>query len=725
MNVHLFGAASSPGCANFGLKYIASENEGQFGTGAADFVRRNFYVDDGLTSVDAIPHAVELVKNAREMCSEGGLRLHKFASNKRELMESIPHSERAKDVENLDLTFEDLPVERALGIQWCIQSDEFNFRITLKDRPLTRRGVLSTVASLFDPLEFLAPFVLRGKQILQQACREGVDWDDPLSGELQQKWERWRQELPDLASIRLARCFKPEGFGKVQTQELHHFSDTSTTGYGQCSYLWLMDENGNVHCSLVMGKARVTPRQIFTIPRLELTAAVVSLRVSTMLWEELDVSEIQEFFWTDSKVVLGYINNDARRFHVFVANRVQQIHQVTKPEQWKHVKSEDNPADHASRGLSAADLMTSNWFPGPTFLWEKDILMSEKDEELLTNDPEAKAVEVHMAETTDKVSLLDLIDRFSDWSRATKAIAVELRAITRKRTNDKTPQESMTSPDERQKAQLVILQLLQRELFPREMELFNDSSLEAKKGVVESSRLRRLDPFIDEEGTLRVGGRLKYSSLLYGVKHPVILPRKSHVTTLIIKHFHEKVKHQGKGITMNEIRSSGFWFVGCSQVVSSHIFQCVTCRRLRSSTSEQKMADLPEDRTDPPPPPPPFTYCGVDCFGPFYNREGRKEHKRYGLLFTCMASRAVHIEILEDMTTDAFIKALRCFIALRGAVKQVRSDQGSNFIGAQHELKNALNEVKNARIKAYLAEQGCDFLMNVPHASHMGGVWER
>ena len=253
------------------------------------------------------------------------------------------------------------------------------------------------------------------------------------------------------------------------------------------------------------------------------------------------------------------------------------------------------------------------------------------------------------------------------------------------------------------------------------MELHKDSSPEAKKSVVESSRLRRLDPFIDEEGTLRVGGRLKYSSLLYGVKHPVILPRKSHVTTLIIKHFHERVKHQGKGITMNEIRSNGFWIVGCSQAVSSHIFQCVTCRRLRSSISEQKMADLPEDRTEPPPP----VHCGVDCFGPFYTREGRKEHKRYGLLFTCMASRAVHIEILEDMTTDAFINALRCFIALRGAVKQLRSDQGSNFIGAQHELKNALNEVKNERIKAFLAEQGCDFLMNVPHASHMGGVWER
>ena len=134
------------------------------------------------------------------------------------------------------------------------------------------------------------------------------------------------------------------------------------------------------------------------------------------------------------------------------------------------------------------------------------------------------------------------------------------------------------------------------------------------------------------------------------------------------------------------------------------------------------MADLPDDRTEPSPP---FTYCGMDCFGPFYVKEGRRECKRYGLLFTCMSSRAVHIEMLDDMTTDAFINALRCFIELREAVRQLRSDQGSNFVGAQHELKEALKEIKHERLQTYLADQGCDFVMNVPHASHMGGVCER
>ena len=178
-------------CANFGLKNIANENESEFRKEAADFVRQNFYVDDGLKSVETAQDAIALVDNARKMCAKAGLRLHKFVSNNHEVTESIPKSSKAKNVKSQDLSFEDLPVERALGIEWSIESDEFQFRLALKDRPLTRRGVLSTVASPFDPIGFLAPYVLVGKQ---EMCRDGADWDDPLPEPLCQKWE---SEIPD------------------------------------------------------------------------------------------------------------------------------------------------------------------------------------------------------------------------------------------------------------------------------------------------------------------------------------------------------------------------------------------------------------------------------------------------------------------------------------------------------------------------------------------------
>ena len=346
MRVHLFGATSSPGCANYGLKYLANTQKEQYPLGAA-FIQHNFYVDDGLASKESAAEAINLIAEACDIRFNCGIRLHKFISNSREVLESVPLSERAIDVKNLDMNFDDLPVERVLGIQWCVENDRFQFQMNLSDQPLTRRGILTTVASVYDPLGFLAPFVLVGKKILQEICRKGISWDDPLPEELLPRWERWKADLKNLAKLSIPRCYKPLDFGPIKKCELHHFSDASTEGYGQCSYLRLISERNQVHCSLVISKARVAPTKV-TIPRLELNPAVVSVNMSNLLQEELQYENLDEYFWTDSKVVLGYLNNEARRFHVFVANRVQRIKHSTRTDQWNYVESEKNPADHAS-----------------------------------------------------------------------------------------------------------------------------------------------------------------------------------------------------------------------------------------------------------------------------------------------------------------------------------------------------------------------------------------
>lgn len=210
----------------------------------------------------------------------------------------------------------------ALGIQWCIESDSFQFEIVLNDRPLTRRGVLSTLNSVYDSLGLISPFILVGKQILQEMCRNQIDWDSPIPDTLSTRWEKWRIDLQQFQNlhVEVARCLKPKDFGKVITAELHHFSDASTMGYGQCSYIRLSDDQDNIHCLLVMAKSRVTPLKSITIPRLELTAAVVSVRMNLLLRNELEYTNMTESFWTDSSVVLGYIANNSRRVHVFVAN---------------------------------------------------------------------------------------------------------------------------------------------------------------------------------------------------------------------------------------------------------------------------------------------------------------------------------------------------------------------------------------------------------------------
>ena len=265
MKVHLFGATSSPGCASYGLKYMASQQK-EAHSSAAQFIMHDFYVDDGLTSVESAQQAKDLILGAREICQKGGLRLHKFVSNDYQVLESVPKSERAVDV-ILNLPSEQLPIERVLGVQWSVGLDCFRFSIILKDQPLTKRGVLATVASVYDSLGFLAPLVLRAKKILQEICSKSVNWDEPLPEEVRPRWERWKRDLLRLDELQIPRCFEPKTLNGKKTYELHSFADASTSGYGQCSYLRVKDEDDNVHVSLVMGKSRVAPTKITSIPR--------------------------------------------------------------------------------------------------------------------------------------------------------------------------------------------------------------------------------------------------------------------------------------------------------------------------------------------------------------------------------------------------------------------------------------------------------------------------
>ncbi len=543
-------------------------------------------------------------------------------------------------------------------------------------------------------------------------CRQGIGWDDPLPEHLRPRWECWRKDLVNLEKMQIARCYVPANFGKVVKRELHHFSDASTTGYGQCSYQRVKNEDGDVHCALIMGKSRVSPTKVTTIPRLELTAATVSVTVSNMLREELVYESVEEFFWTDSKVVLGYINNEARRFHTFVANRVQKIRNSTTPQQWLYVSTNENPADSASRGTSVDELLSSNWLVGPKFLWEREIHPTANEIlELPIGDPEVRKVLTLQTKTTGQASLSDRLGKFSSWSQAVSAVA----RLRRRLLKDKSNTHSTVS--ERQKAELVIIKDLQRQTYQEEIK-----TLSKGNQLSSNNKLYHLDVFLDRDAVLKVGGRLGRSSLPGSFKHPTVIPRGHHITKLIISYCHERVKHQGKGFTVNEIRSNGYWIPGLSQSVTSYIRQCVVCRRLRRPVEGQKMSDLPSERMEPSPP---FTYCGMDCFGPFLTKKGRKEHKRYGLLFTCFCSCAIHVEMLDDLSTDAFINGLRCFIALRGSVRQIKCDQGTNFVGAKNELNAALQEVDAERLATFLAGKQCNFVLNAPHASHAGGVWER
>ena len=694
MKVHLFGATSSPGVANFALKKLAADYR-HLGTKASDFLLSDFYVDDGLRSEETNEEAKEVLDQAKDICLKGNLRLHKFACNSEKVLRGIPEDERASPDESA--IGENL--ERTLGLQWSTETDTFQFQLQTPNHPNTRRGILSLVASVYDPLGLIAPLVLSGKLISQALCEGKLKWDDPIPSNVEPQIENWKQELRKLATIKIPRCFRPANFGIPTSVQLHHFSDASQYAYGQCSYIRMENEAGQVHCSLVMAKARVAPIKPTTIPRLELQAAVLSTKIAKVLDKELDFKNLSHHFWTDSKVVLGYIQNEKTKFHIYVANRVSQIREFSSPSQWKYVSTSTNPADHASRSLKTSELGASNWFTGPEFLWEKEVPSSTITCTISPDDKEVKknANTLHTHRSSQFSSFESRLKRFSNLSTAIAAFATIIRCCARKKGS------FMSRLESQEKAQEQLVILSQREAFA-------DVNLESK-----SNPLRNLSPFYDNQKILRVGGRLKRANDQFKVRHPAILSKNSYLSRLLALHFHTATAHQGRNFTINQLRSNGIWITGCRSIVSSVIHKCIKCIKLRGKTNIQQMSDLPKERLEPSPP---FTHVGMDVFGPFIVKDGRKELKRYGLLFTCFALRAIHIEILDDLTTDSFINGFRCFQAIRGNVSTVFCDRGTNFIGAKNEL-NVEDVTK--RLETF----NCEFRFNPPSSSHMGGVWER
>ena len=731
---HIFGASSSPSVANFCLKKIAADHQDTYGSDAATFVRTSFYVDDGLLSASTPEKVIEVVSATKRMLQEGSCNLHKFVSNSQQVLDALAKDSQVGPV-NLP-GFSD--IERALGLQWSVPIDAFVFSLNLPDKPCTRRGILAMVSAIYDPLGLIAPYVLEGKRVLQEICRLSTSWDTPLGGDVVVRFGKWVDTLEDLRTVSIPRCVKPSGFGELATVQLHLFSDASNQGYGACAYLRLVDVSGAVHCTLVLAKSRVTPSKSVTIPRLELNAAVVSSKMGFMLQRELSVvyEQLELFYWCDSSVTLGYIHNDAKRFHTFVSNRVQQVHDYTSKSAWHYVPTSENPADLASRGLSPKDkYKQSVWFNGPSFLQESDISAHLSNTSgnntykhvLSDSDPEVRTV----AYCTKVASMLsvDCFKSCSSWERVVstvvycvKFIIVMLKCKFRTSLHVDISLDQVHSAQSRELCRRVIYKLIQQQYFAEEIK-----SLSVSEPVAKSSPLYKLKPFLDSQGLIRIGGRLSNSKLEFAIKYPVVLPsvKSCHLSRLIVEYFHKSVGHQGRGLTLSAVRNKGLWVLGSTASISSVVSACYHCKKLYQKPQCQLMADLPECRVEPSPP---FSHVGVDLFGPFMVKEGRKSLKRYGVIFICMASRAVHIEVTCSLSTDAFISTLRRFIALRGSVRSLYCDRGTNFVGAESELRDAALEMSESQVADFLSQHSCDYVhfrFHVPHASHFGGAWER
>lgn len=717
MTVHLFGGSWSPSACSFALRRTAEDRLTLYPQDVVNTVLRNFYVDDCLKSVGTEGKATELIRELQELLSEGGFRLHKFVSNCPAVLSTLP-AETHGQVSTDRMLMSEGNQERVLGIKWNVVSDHIGIAVTVKDKPFTRRGVLSIVSSIFDPLGYVSPFVLPAKRILQELCKRKLEWDEELPHDIRDSWVSWLADLRTLEGFSVPRSILPIHFAVDSTRyELHIFCDASYKGYGAACYVRLVSASGVIITRLLITKSRLAPVHQLTIPRLELSAAVMGVNLEQYVRAELDANISNSVFWTDSTVVLQYINSSDRRFQVFVANRISAIREASSPSQWRHIGTKCNPADYISRGMSAYQLIGNKlWLEGPDFLQKNECewpAQPSSIERVPENDPEAKREQaIYLVKTTveDVTVMHRLFSRYSAFHKLKKAVAWILRAksflLAIIRKLQLPDMKERLSHAEVSEAEREILKYVQIESFPSQY-------FGLKKPLKESDPLSQLEPQM-VDGLMRIGGRLP--------NHQIILPKNHRVVELIITQFHEQSAHSGQEHVLSLIRQH-YWIIGGRRVVKKLLRCCPRCRLKFSRPLGQRMADLPLERQTADEPP--FACTGLDYFGPLMVKSGRNQLKRYGCLFTCFASRAVHIEVAHSLDTDSFLNAFQRFVSRRGIPRKLWSDNGTNFVGANKELQHAIRSLDNPRLHDFMICRNIDWKFNAPTASHMGGVWER
>ena len=397
------------------------------------------------------------------------------------MLDFIPHSERSKELKNINNQDDSLPIERTLGLEWHIESITFRFKIRKKERSPTRRGILSIVSLIFDPIGFVAPFILSAKRPLQSSCRM-LGWDEEISGENLTRWKNWLEEMPKLEEFVIRGFIKVPELGTCGSLEIHHFCDASEIGYGTVSYLRTIHEDGKINTASLFAKSRLVPLKRITILRLELIAATLAVKIDIMLKEELEFNLQQSVFWTESTSVLRYISSKDKRFHTFVANRITVIHEGSDPEQWMYVSTKSNPADYASRGMSADDLLQSKcWINGPEVLlqssgtwpkWNDDCGIPEDDVEV------KGLVQTNLVTVSNGRDITSLIfSRFSKWFRLKKVVSWILRykqwLLSRVRKNQaysESNQSKCITVDDMKEAEEAIICCVQKECFTKEFQ---------------------------------------------------------------------------------------------------------------------------------------------------------------------------------------------------------------------------------------------------------------
>lgn len=703
-----FGDKPAPAMAQIALRKTAEESEEEYPK-AAKILKENVYMDDICHSESTAAKTRKTAEDLDKVLQKGGFHVKKWITNE-------PRN-KENDVKETEVPHLKNEV-KVLGVTWNRKSDVLKFQVQ-SERPsivdhkdekgtFTKRKILSRVARLFDPIGYTAPVVIRAKMGIQRLWQRGYEWDQPLDPQEAKEWEAFFTELMELEEQELPRCLTPSGSTGCPTLCL--FADASKDAFGACAYLRWQVEEERYEVKFVAAKSRVAPLKELTIPRLELQAAVLASRLYQTLQQESRLEFEKVYFFTDSMIVYCWIKSIPKSFKPFVSARVSEIQSKTDPKQWRHIPGEHNVADEVSRGISVRDL-NKRWTKGPEFLYRAECEWPNETTPVDEKEEQSeRRKEKFCGATTASRQEPEAIDvnKFSNWRRLVRTTAWILRLakkIRLKRHHQEGIEGTLTV-EELRKAELYWIKNAQKELISR-----------FQKGEFKS-----LSPFIDDKGVLRVGGRVDNALVSYDSKHPALLPWKHRISYLVTVHKHTQAGHSGVATTTAKVRNK-YWIIRGNKISKVVKKTCVICRKLAHKTEQQLMANLPSLRLAPHTPP--FHYTACDYFGPFTAKVGRnKTAKHYGVIFTCLNTRAVHLEMASDCSATELIQVLRRFFAIRGYPAVMLSDNGTQMVGAEREVREMIQGYNQNELRDYCAERGMQWIFTTPAAPHQNGCAE-
>lgn len=716
----VFGVSPSPFLLAATVRKHIAQYESQQPR-VVEALRDSLYVDDFISSSSNVDEAFSVSTTAKEILSHAGMNLCKWVTNSPDLRAKWTQHE----VEHTKETDAGGNVLKVLGLVWRSEKDEFVFDLKglldiVKGKENTKRSVLKTSARIFDPIGFLTPFTIRVKCLFQELWERGISWDEQLPTDLAEKWDQWCAELPRLHLVAIPRWYHIEIQPKSQTLKLHIFCDASEKAYSAVAYLQGPNKDGDIVTCFVASKSKVAPLKKMTLPRLELMGALIGARLANNLLKPLNMEKNHLHMWTDSMIVFHWIRNTAQKWKPFVSNRVTEIvyQSLSNPEQWSHCSGKNNPADLPTRGQSVDNLIQSQlWWRGPPSLLstdqaesiDEDFVADEVNSELRSKYQTA----VQLTSTEPAEPLLDL-DKYSRLKKVLRITAWVNRFIANARSSQKT-QGELTS-QELTAAEVYWVKMTQEQSFSQEI-----SQLASGQNISRDSKIKDLKPFLDENGLISVGGRLQHSDFSFREQHPYVLPANHRYSELLVQHCHERVMHSGVRDTLVQMRER-YWVLKGRQLVKRVVSRCYICRRLKVKPAQQVTAPLPRDRVTESPP---FEVTGVDFAGPLYVKSSGQPKKAYIALFTCAVTRAVHLELVSDQTTENFLLALKRFIARQGLCKIIYSDNAKTFKRADQDLRELWKSLKGSELTEFFSDRGVTWKFIAERAAWWGGFWER